>query len=374
MVEYPAGIIPVVSAANPLVTSRITDYTFEVLDRNEGLKGVIESVIMGSVTWRRNALIKGGGKLKMLDRGNDIDWLNDRIRISTTVNGVQWSLGVWIPTAPTGAWKGPHRSWDIDLHDKSTVLDEDRVTQTTFVNSGADVLDTVVNFIHSAGEYNISATDIGATVATPMVWPPGTSKLRIINDLLDSSGYFTLRVSPDGAFLIQPYLQPSQRPYRYEFLDNEESIYAEAFSRKFDNFSVPNRIIATSTADFENVGFVASAENLDPDSDYSYPSRQRWVTRYYENVEAVSEDALATWCQRKLADWTSPTASEDIDVMPVPLDIYDAVRFRNDSAGIDVRATVETVKFPLNALELASVSIREVATVSTTTGTDVWTV
>lgn len=372
MVDYPPGIIPLISPADPLTTSRYTTFTYELLDREENLKGILSGVSGGSVTWKRDALIKGGGTLRLTDLGQDIDWLNDRFRISMTVNGVTWGLGVWIPTAPEGAWDGPNRTWEVELHDKLVVLDEDKVLQTTVVNAGADVIDYVVALINSAGEYNIAATDLGVQVATSLVWMVGTPKLRIINDLLNASGYFPLRVNRDGAFLLEPYVQPSARAYAYEFLDGPNSIYASAFTHTLNNFQVPNRVIATTNGDSENEGFIASAENEDPESDYSYVNRGRWVVRFYENVEAVSVAALATWCQRKLADWSNPGASEKFSFMPVPVDIYDAAHFRNQYAGINTRVTIEGVTIPLDGLALATADVREVSTVTTTTGSAVW--
>lgn len=372
MVDYPPGIIPLISPADPLTTSRYTTFTYELLDRDGNLKGPLDGVVGGSVTWKRDALIKGGGTMRLTDLGQDIDWLNDRFRISMTVNGVTWPLGVWIPTAPTALWDGPSRVWDVELHDLLVVLDEDKVLQTTLANTGEDVLDYVVALIQSAGETFISATDIGATVTAPLTWMVGTSKLRIINDLLNASGYFPLRVNRDGAFLMEPYVQPAQRPYAYEFLDGPNSIYASAFSHTLDNFSVPNRVIATTNGDSENEGFVASAENDDPDSDYSYSNRGRWIALFYENVEAVTETALATWCRRKLADWSSPGASEKFSFMPVPIDIYDAARFRNQYAGLDMRVTIESVTIPLDGLALATADVRGVSAVTTTTGSAVW--
>lgn len=375
MVDFPDGVIPVVEVLDPLTTNRLTTYTYELLDSNENLKGPLDGVKRGgSLTWRRDAVIKGGGQITVMDLGQDIDWLSDRIRISTTVNGVTWPLGVWIPTAPVEQWAGTRRTWTVDLHDKLTVLNEDGVVQTYYVDTDDDVLDAVLALIASAGESLVSATDIGATVESPMMWLSGTPKLTIINDLLNASGYFPLRVDRNGVFVIEPYVQPHDRPFAYEFLDGAQSIYSDTFTRGLDNFAVPNRIIATTNGTEWVEGWIASAENEDPDSPYSYVNRGRWITRSYDNIDSVDVAALATWCKRKLADWSNPSATEKFAFMPVPIDIYDAVRFRNVAATIDVRTTVEVVTVPLDGTALASAEVREVAEITTTTGTDVWSV
>lgn len=366
MAEYPAGTIPVIPAADPLADNRSTYYTFGLYDRDENFKKDLEGVgRSGQVQWRRDARIKGGGQITLTDLDEDIDWLNDRIRPTIHVNGTEWNLGMWIPTAPVAAWKGTHRTWSVDLHDKLVVPDEDVVTDYFSLASGADVFEEVLTLLTSTGEANYAATDLGVTLDSARLWEPGTPKLTIINNLLDASGYFTLRMDANGTFLIQPYTVPTERNLRYSFLDGPASIYSDEFTRGYDNFKVPNRVVALTDGDEFNPGLTSTAENDDPTSIYSFTSRGRWVTKVYTSVDAYDQSSLDSWALRKLAEWATPNATETFTFAPIPLDIYDAIRFRNTPAGIDVRATVESVTIPFNGTQLASAEVREVATIET---------
>lgn len=360
-IVLPNGLIPVNTVGDPLQRNRTTGFTYTLLDQNENNLGVLEGVKPGgTLKFRRASRIKGGGKITVYDRGQDIDWLNSRIKIETEVNGVSWDLGVWMPTAPAEVWDDGQRSWAVELHDKTSIPDGDATLDTLEVAAGADPLVTVKNQLNGLGEFNLSITDTGETLTNAMTWEAGTSRLTIINALLDACGYFPLRMSMSGSFLIQPYVQPHQRGYRQRFVGAENVPYTPQYTRTQDNFSVPNRVVAKSMGDSDSEGLVGIATNEDPNSPYSYQARGRWITKVYENIETTSQTALDRYAYWKLLDADNPETTLKIEFAPVPLDIYDAVYFRSYVSGIDHVHTVESIDVKLDFESTAKATLKEV--------------
>ena len=101
-----------------------------------------------------------------------------------------WPLGVYLPATPTIHWSDAVATADVDLYDKLLILVEDKVNATFAVPAGAVVTEQVEAIIASAGESRMSIAASTATLRSAMVWEPGTTKLRIINDLLAAVNYF----------------------------------------------------------------------------------------------------------------------------------------------------------------------------------------
>src|SRR5690606_30012693 len=127
-------------------------------------------------------------------------------------------------------------------------------------------------------------------LTSPMVWEAGTSKLRIVNDLLAAIDYNSLWVDGQGNFRATPYVRPAARSITYSILndesgaalvrelaDGQESIYLDEWSRDRDVYGVPNKVVAVATGTGDEEPLVGVATNEDPASPFSEPSRGRWI-------------------------------------------------------------------------------------------------
>jgi hypothetical protein len=156
---------------------------------------------------------------------------------------------------------------------------------------------------------------------------------------------------------VPPHLRPVSRT----FTDGDDCIYLSEFTRDIDIFSVPNRVIAVMQGSDGAEGLVGVASNMNPLDPFSYPSRGRWITNTYTDVDATSQAALNSWAAKTLVDAANPTDVITIKHAPVPLDIYDAVMFGYSLAYPTVhRRVIDQTTIDLDPTGLQTSNLRRV--------------
>lgn len=195
-----------------------------------------------------------------------------------------------------------------------------------------------------------------------MIWEPGTTKLQMVNDLLDSLNYFSLWVDGYGTFHGDPYVAPADRPAILVLDDTPDGIYDPKFSHLRDGFKVPNKYVGVSRGSGETEALVSVATNEDPDSPFSYQSRGRWISQSDSGIEAADQATLDAIVARRLAEATQVASDVELSIWTMPLLVNDVVTFGNSDADVDFRATVRTTKVELNTDGTSdmTINIREV--------------
>ncbi len=402
MIELPAGILPVrdLQTREVLYGARTTTFRYELLSHSpttgiDSLIGFLDGVQDdGSLKWSAAASVKKSGSLSVRDIVTakpgltcvkDIDLVATRIRPVEVIDGLpEMPLGVYVITAAPEQWDATGRTYALELHDKSTVLEQDAIEETFTATSTDPVLEIVRDVIESAGErITVDGSDV-RTLPAPLVWPAGTFKLRIVNDLLDAIGYNALWMDGVGAFRATPYVRPALRSIRYsmlndaegnrlqrELVDGPESIYTPQWKRDRDAFRVPNKVVAVQAASADAEPLSGVATNEDPASPFSFPSRGVWVTRVVSGVEvpdysaevdpvAATEAFLEARARQTLVAASAVQAAVSVQCLPIPVDLLDAVRFASTPAGVDARHTVQSVSIPLRFDGLMGLDLQEV--------------
>lgn len=382
-------IIPirVLSTSDVLYGDRVTSYRWEVLEHSNGvdyLLGILDGVSDGVLTWTQNAAVKGGGKSQVADldvaepgkmRIADLTLESVRLRPVCVIEGLPENpLGVYLVSSAKEGWDATGRVWSLQLLDKNTVLDQDKVDQSYAVPAGDLILQRVRTILSSAGEYiEVPAGNTAAT-ASGMVWEAGTSKLQIVNDLLDVAGFSALWIDGYGNFQVTPRLLPADRSVMYEVLgiprelkDGAQSIYRPDWDRERDSFEVPNKVITVQAAGGEDdEALVGQWTNEDPDSPYSYPARGRWIVHVVSDVECPegAPADIVTFLQNRaratLVQMSSVQAQVKIEHLPVPMRVGDAVQFANTRAGLDARHIITRLELELRPLGLMRSTLQEV--------------
>lgn len=353
--------VRVLTASERLLGNRHTTFYVDLLDASDAPIGRLDGVEDGTLEWLYNAVVKGSGTIQVSDVSQDIDWLTARLKPVMLIDGLDpQPLGVFLPSEAPEAY-GPGRRWTVKLLDKTTILDQDTIEETYALAAGSVVTDEIVTVIESSGITNHSITPSTATLATAMVWTAGTSKIRIVNDLLATINYFSLYANFDGQLVGAPYTLPATRPIVYEFIDGSTSIYRPDFVRDVDIWTIPNRVTVVSVGDGTTEALTSTVTNTDPNSPYSTVSRGRVIGKTETGIDIVDQTALDAYAQRRLIELTSPTAGVKIYHAPVPgLAVNQAARFRRVPAGIDARHTVTKTTIKLQGTALAQTSFREV--------------
>lgn len=379
--------IKVLTTQDVLYGDRVTSYRWEVLEHVNGidqLVGTLDGVTDGSLTWTQNAAVKGGGKAQVADldaaapgmlRVADLKLESVRLRPVCVIAGLpETPLGVFLVSAAAEDWEDTGRVWALELLDKCTVPSQDLVDQSYAVPAGALILQTVKSILASSGEF-IAIND-SSTLATSsgMVWEAGTSKLKIINDLLDVAGYNSLWMDGTGNFMATPRVLPAERSITYEVLgiprelrDGAQSIYEPQWKRNRDSFEVPNKVIAVEAAGGEDTAaLVGQWTNEDSASPYSYPSRGRWVTYVLDSVEVPdgNDAAKIAFLQQRarttLIQMSAVQAQVEVTHLPIPVRVSDVLRFSHTKAGVDARHVITRIQLDTHPLGLMSTKLQEV--------------
>lgn len=349
-------------SVDPMTSHRVEGWRVELLNLKDTALGPLDGVKGGQFTLNRNATIRGGGSIEYM--GPTKDWLRLRVQpwYSFTAGGqtVEWPIGVFIPASPSLQYGAGQQAGSISLYDKTHILDQDRVDNTFVAAEGAVVTELVRSIITDTGETRIAVTDSDATLRKAMAWEAGTSKLRIINDLLESINYFSIWTDGWGTFRADPYTSPGSRLSQYNFIDDDTGIYLPEFTHDEDGFNVPNKVICIAQSNGDEPALVAVATNTDPNNKYSYPYRGRWITRVEEGVEATDQATLDSIAERLLNEGRQVGSTYEIKHAPIQVLPNDAVSFRRDAHGLSFKATVETISYSMSTGALCSTTLREV--------------
>src|SRR5690606_35361928 len=143
---------PTMDDLTQITARRVTKIEVELLSRTGALIGTLDGVSGGSIEYVNNRTVKGGGTLDVVDRNQDIDWLNVRLRPCMYINQYKWSLGVFLPSTPKENWTSEGRRWTVELLDKTSILDQDAATTSYSLPAGTNVINTVRDLILSSGE------------------------------------------------------------------------------------------------------------------------------------------------------------------------------------------------------------------------------
>lgn len=358
--------------------ARETRFRFEAMDRLERLIGDIKGVTGGNLAWSSKSSIHSSGQIEISDIGDNIDWLNARVKITIYTkddDGEETAtpVGVYMPAAPVHSWSGGARTYTVELLDKLSLLDTDIITdshgnaETYTVKKGANIVRTVKAIIADLGETSpaIVEEESPETALSDMVFPTGTSRLKIINDLLDAANYFSLWCDGEGRYRVTKYRAPHLRTPVYEmeqpFVEGENSLLGEDWSHDEDIYSIPNRVVAVQQGDDEEEGLsaVADLNVLDPSSKFNQKNRGRYITEVYDGVEATSQANLNAWAERKLDELANAANKVEIEHVFLPdLLMNDTILFR--AGDVEMTGAVTNTEFDLDPQAMVKTKLRSV--------------
>ena len=397
MTGYPSGALPVLDATTEsiLYGARETSFRFELLSHDpatgvDSFAGVLDGVEAdGSLRFQSGAAVKKSGSVTIADletagagktRIADVDLLSARLRPVRVIEGLpEEPLGVYVFVASPEQWSGTGRKFTVELLEKSTVLEQDAVAATYTAATGTPILSIVQSVVASAGErINVDLSD-ARQLSTAQVWPAGTSKLRIVNDLLAALNYNSLWMDGEGQFRATPWVAPADRSIRYSLLNDEagnrlvreltdgaQSIYLPEWKRDRDTYRVPNRVVAVAAGNGTGLPLSATVDNTDPLSPFSIPSRGRTIVRVVDGVDVPSGTTgevtafLTARARQTLIAASSVQATVEVSCLPIPIELLEAVRFASTPAGVDARHIVRSVSMPLRFDGMLALELEEV--------------
>ena len=361
---------------------RVEKYTAFLLNESDEIVGELGTISGGTFTTSTDARIKSSAKIDVVTKEPIMQWAGVRVKLFAHVNDLSWPLGVFIPSSPTQKHTATGVVTSVELLDKLTILDHDLIDASLSVPAGTDLIGFITEMIENAGESHVRIVKENHVNKKPYTWDAGTPKLTVINDILDSAGYFSLSADPDGYLTTQPYLVPKERPIAWEISQGELSMFSPEFTHTWDLDGIPNKIVyiaqstgyvtlnaATSgdpnkTVEVKIEGtttappMVAVATNEDPDSPFSYQARGRWIVETSNDVKAENQDILNKKAQRRLDNALDPMESVELRHAIIPARLNQLAHFR--TRDYDFVASVRKMEISFSPGELMTLKLRKV--------------
>jgi hypothetical protein len=211
----------------------------------------------------------------------------------------EWPLGVFLLTTPArNVDIAGVVTRDVEAYDQTIVLQDDTVPDRYFVGASYPYTDAINELLgNTAGiaSFSISAS----TTVTPaaLEWEPGTSKYRIVADLLSAINFGSLWFDGDGVARAEPYRSPVDRDAEFEYRTDDVSVILPDAENSLDLYAVPNRwVLIVSNSDQPPLR--AEIMNTDPSSPTSVPNRGRIITRVITDAEAPNQAVLNAKAER----------------------------------------------------------------------------
>lgn len=324
----------------------------------------IDYVTAGTV--RNNALadIKRTGNFTMLDRGG-INFQRDRIRpwarLAMRDGGlVEWPLGVFLLSTPARSLDQRVVSREVAAYDQLLVLQQDKVTDRYSIAVGTKYTDAINTL---AAAFSRSVTPSPLTLSTAQEWEPGTTKLRILNDLLNAINYESATFDERGVLICQPYQSPADRSVEYTYAADQASVITGPIGQTLDLFEVFNSwVLVKSEPDAPLLR--GTFVNDSPSSPTSTVSRGRVIVDYRDEEDAADQATIDAKAAR--LGFEASQVYENIQFTTAAMPMHgnaDVLALDIPGLAINAKYSEHTWELPLLAGARMSHVVRRVVTV-----------
>lgn len=283
--------------------NRTLVFRYDLLNSSNQFKAVLTNVLAASISYNSLARIKRTAKFSIKEDGT-INFLSDRIkplaRLKMTDGGfAEFPLGVFVlSTPPRKADAAGVVTREVDAYDLLQVLVDDKVIDRYTVTTGTNYVTAIKTVLDNAGLTTQNLTAIDKTLPADRDWEPGTTKLQMINDLLEAINYRSLWFDENGVAVAQPYVSPIVRASEYTYKDDDESVIFPGIQQGLDLFALPNQwVLYVSEADRPTLRSVYTNDN--PGSPTSTVSRGRTIVADPKQVDAADQATLDALSQRE---------------------------------------------------------------------------
>lgn len=311
-----------------LLGSRVEEFFLEVLDKDENSIGWLSKWSDGSIQKNYDATIQSGFQVT-LDEIKE-DWFDlslIRFRPWQRVNEMQWPLGVYLPSKMSKAVSEGGVRLKVTAVDKVSILDSTSITSTYSIAAKSNIVDAVRALFNFTQEDNVVVTPSPKLTTELMVWPAGTSILKIMNELLGKINYAWVWVDRFGQFRIEPDIDLNTAPVVHEFRRGAVAIHSVDYEETQDYLTVPNRVICMTQGSAEEPALIGTYTNTDPNSPYSVQARGGRVIDKVYQVEAADQKTIDSKARSYLQSSLTPPRYLNVKHASLPLDLKTVVTF-----------------------------------------------
>lgn len=245
---------------------RIEKFHYYLLDENDNPKetGIgdgneLFNVLEGDISYNSLGRLKSSITIKIQEYDQlNIDYSKDRIKLCIEIDGIMYNKGIYLITTSKNSRSRTCKTRYLTCYSKLKILDRDKALTGYYLPKGANIYTAIVNLL---GDNPYSITTADKTLNTDYTATMGTSKLDIINDLLEILNYNSLTVNDDGVFVSSTYVLPQDREVEIYYIEGDPRqtdasnvcrLISPNIDEELDMFDVPNIFLRyTNDADID---------------------------------------------------------------------------------------------------------------------------
>jgi hypothetical protein len=319
--------------------TRALSFEFEHLNKDHVRLGYLDSVKSFSIDYAAHADIKRTCKFAIKDN-TAVNFQTDRIRPWIVLNmpdggEVRWAQGTFILSTPSrGLLGGTHLTREVEGYDYLQILQDDKITARHTVPRGHRYTDALYSMTSGVLQRITNSTK---SLPAAREWEPGTSKLEIINDLLEALNYAGAHFDEGGVFTGRPYQSPNVEPSGYDYRTDQFSVINGDPSQTIDLFAIANKWVLVKS-DPDGPPIVGTYTNDNPDSLTSTTSRGRVIVDYRTEEEAADVLTLGDRAERLAFEASQVYESVEFETALMPFHGHaDVYRLDIDGLGLDAK-------------------------------------
>lgn len=361
-----AQVIAALSGANGTRTMR---YRYDRLDSlNTFIESITQVVVGAKVSNNALADIKRTASFTVLDR-TAINWLRDRVRpwaVLAMPNGgtVEWPLGTFLLSTPERVVSEAGVVMrEVKAYDQLLVLQQDKVTDRLAVAAGTAYTTAIASVVSGVGGIVANIVPSALTLPVALEWEPGTTKLRVLNDLLDALNYESAWFDEYGTLICRPYQSPTVRPSTYTYSDQAASVRTGEATQGLDLFEIPNKWVAT-VSEADRVVLSSTYTNVSPTSPTSTVNRGRTIVEVLTEQDAADQATLDAKVARAAFEASQIYESVKFDTVVMPMHSNaDVVTLNVPDLGVSAKYSEQSWEMELQTGGRMSHQVRRVVSV-----------
>lgn len=232
----------------------------------------------------------------------DVSWLSDELQPVLEIDGVETSLGYYLPATVTEVETDSTRQVHVEAYDRCWKVRDNRLTRMVYFAAGTNYVTAVESLLVECGIALVLATPTTETLPVDRQdWLLGTSYLDIVNTLLAEINYKPLWFNSQGVAILEPRLTPSAKNIQHVLDSNSiKSLLLPQIEKTSDVYSSPNVFLCTCANPDRSATLVATAENNNPQSPLSVMRRGRRIVSAVNVNDIASQAALQAYANRLL--------------------------------------------------------------------------
>ena len=275
---------------------------------NQLIEDITHIVRKGTVSFDPDRSIKGALKLEVNDYSAIQPYRDYLAPFLTVIHDdgyeVTSQMGLYAVVPPAQTIGPKRRSITLDGYDLTWVVGSDVFDEGYSVSASTNVVTAVEAILTDLGFTRMTITPSSRVVTSDRSWKPGTSKLEVINDLLNSAGYHSLYATKAGYFASSPYesIKNIGQATIYDTTDpNARVKVLKTITLDSTSDRIVNKVVVIKD-NADEAPIVVTKLNTNPLSPTSIQNLDMTITKVERDSNLIDEAAAETKALRLLEE------------------------------------------------------------------------